>query len=80
MKVVYGVFVETFSGVKGAGGAPCFFVSMICCVVMGDASPKSGVIRDEKRNLFLHINQTPIAQWFKEQFGLGQEQRRGIRM
>ena len=38
------------------------------------------VIRDEKRNLFLHINQTPIAQWFKEQFGLGQEQRRGIRM
>ena len=37
------------------------------------------VIRDEKRNLFLHINQTPIAQWFKEQFGLGQEKRRGIR-
>ena len=27
------------------------------------------VIRDEKRNLFLHINETPIAQWFKEQFG-----------
>ena len=25
------------------------------------------VIRDEKRNLFLHINETPIAQWFKEQ-------------
>ena len=38
------------------------------------------VIRDEKRNLFLHINQTPIAQWFKEQFGLGQEQRRGIKI
>ncbi len=48
------------------------------------------VIRDEKRNLFLHINQTPIAplglwdalpskEWFKEQFGLGQEQRRGLR-
>jgi len=37
------------------------------------------VIRDEKRNLFLHINETPITQWFKEQFGLGQEQRRGIR-
>ena len=34
------------------------------------------VIRDEKRNLCLHINQTPIAQWFKEQLGLGQEQRR----
>ena len=34
------------------------------------------VIRDEKRDLFLHINQIPIAQWFKEQFGLGQEQRR----
>ena len=37
------------------------------------------VIRDEKRNLFLHINETPIAQWLKEQFGIGQEQRRGIR-
>ena len=38
------------------------------------------VIRDEKRNLFLHINETPIAQWFKEQFGLGQEQRRGMKI
>ena len=38
------------------------------------------VVRDEKRNLFLLINETPIAQWFKEQFGLGQEQRRGIKM
>ena len=37
------------------------------------------VIRDEKRILFLHINQTPIAQWYKEQFGLEQEQRRGIK-
>ena len=39
------------------------------------------VIRDEKRNLFLHINETPIAQWFHEQFGIGQSetQRRGIR-
>ena len=37
------------------------------------------VIRDEKRNLFLHINQTPIAQWFNEQFGIGNEQRRGLR-
>lgn len=37
------------------------------------------VIMDEKRNLFLHINKTPIAQWFKEQFGIGQEQRRGLR-
>ena len=36
------------------------------------------VIRDEKRNLFLHINERPIAQWFKEQLGIGQEQRRGI--
>jgi hypothetical protein len=34
------------------------------------------VIRDGKRNLFLHINQIPIAQWFKEQFGLGREQHR----
>jgi hypothetical protein len=40
---------------------------------------KSQVIMDDKRNLFLHINETPIAQWFKEQFGIGQEQRRGIR-
>ena len=38
------------------------------------------VIADEKRFLFLHINETPIVQWFKEQFGLGQEQRRGIKM
>ena len=39
------------------------------------------VIMDEKRNLFLHINQTPVAQWFHEQFGIGQSesQRRGIR-
>ena len=39
------------------------------------------VIRDEKRNLFLHINETPIAQWFKEQFRIGQSesQRKGIR-
>ena len=40
---------------------------------------KAQVIMDDKRNLFLHINETPIAQWFKEQFGIGQEQRRGIR-
>lgn len=39
------------------------------------------VIRDEKRNLFLHINETPIAQWFMEQFGIGhsESQRKGIR-
>ena len=37
------------------------------------------VIRDEKRNLFLHINETPIVQWFKEQFGIGQELRKGLR-
>lgn len=37
------------------------------------------VIMDEKRNLFLHINETPITQWFMEQFGIGQEQRKGIR-
>ena len=29
------------------------------------------MIRDEKRDLFLHINETPIAQWFKQQLGLG---------
>ena len=40
------------------------------------------VIRDEKRNLFLYINETPIAQWFKEQFGLSQNviQKKGIRL
>ena len=38
------------------------------------------VIRDEKRNLFLQINETPITQWFKEQFDLEQEQRRDIRV
>ena len=38
------------------------------------------VIRDEKRNLFLHINQMPIAQWFWEQFGTGQEQRRKLKL
>ena len=39
------------------------------------------VVRDEKRNLFLHINETPITQWFKEQLGIGQSesQRKGIR-
>ena len=34
------------------------------------------VIRDETRNLFLHINETPITQWFKEQFRLSQSQTR----
>lgn len=39
------------------------------------------VIRDDRRFLFLHINNTPVAQWFKEQFGLGQSetQKKGIR-
>ena len=39
------------------------------------------VIRDEKQNLFLHINETPIAQWFMEQIGLSQKetQKKGIR-
>ena len=39
------------------------------------------VIKDEKRNLFLHINQMPIVQWFREQFGLSEKenQRKGIR-
>ena len=36
------------------------------------------VIRDDKRNLSLHINHTPIAQWFREQFGIGQEQKRAM--
>jgi len=38
------------------------------------------VIMDEKRYLFLHINETPIAQWFKEKFGIAQEQRRHPRI
>ena len=40
------------------------------------------VIMDEKRNLFLHINETPITQWFKEQFRLSQSQtqKKGIRL
>ena len=38
------------------------------------------LIRDEKRNLFLHINETPITQWFKKQLGIEQEQRRDIRV
>ena len=39
------------------------------------------VIRDDRRFLFLHINNTPVALWFKEQFGLGQSetQKKGIR-
>ena len=39
------------------------------------------IIRDEKRNLFLHINETPIVLWFKEQFGIEQseKQKKGIR-
>ena len=36
------------------------------------------VIMDGKRNLFLHINETPIAQWFKEQFGIEQEHRKTL--
>lgn len=38
------------------------------------------VIMDEKRFLFLHINDTPIIQWFVEKFRIGQEQQRGLRM
>ncbi|MBO5539108.1 MAG: hypothetical protein J5971_08740 [Prevotella sp.] len=30
---------------------------------------KAQVIMDDKRNLFLHINETPITQWFKEDSG-----------
>lgn len=38
------------------------------------------VIMDEKRNLFLHINETPIAQWFMEQFGIGQSKKHFFRL
>lgn len=36
------------------------------------------LIRDEKRNLFLHINETPITQWFMEQINV--ENRIGVRL
>ena len=32
------------------------------------------IIMDEKHFLFLHINGTPITQWFKEQFGVCQKE------
>ena len=40
------------------------------------------VIRDEKLNLFLNINEIPITRWFKEQFGLSQSQtqKKGFRL
>lgn len=38
------------------------------------------VIRNEKRNLFLYINETPIAQWFMEQFGIGQSKKQFLRV
>ncbi len=38
------------------------------------------VIRDEKRNLILHINETSIAQWFMEQFGIGQSKKQFLRL
>jgi len=50
------------------------------CNVLAD-NVTAQVIMDEKRNMFLHINETPIALWFREQFGLSQKktQRKGIR-
>ena len=38
------------------------------------------VIMDDKRNLFLHIKETPIAPWFRMQLGIGQEQQRGLKI
>ena len=35
------------------------------------------VIRDEKQNMFLHINKMPIVQWFKEQLNIGLEKQKG---
>ena len=37
------------------------------------------VIRDEKRNLFLQIDKTPITQWFKENNALRKVLQKGIR-
>ena len=51
------------------------------CNALAD-NVKAQVIRNEKRNLFLEINQIPITQWFREQIGLSQKetQRKGIRL
>lgn len=57
----------------------CLHSNEYRCNVLAD-NVTAHVIMDEKRNLFLHINQMPIMQWFKEQFGIGQEQRRGFRV
>ena len=38
------------------------------------------IIRDQMKNLVLMIDRVPVAQWFKEQFGIGQEQRKNIRI
>lgn len=39
------------------------------------------VKQDSKRNLFLFINEMPIAKWFQKQMGVGQSetQNRGLR-
>ena len=44
------------------------------------ANVTAQVIVDEKRFLFLRINGTPIAQWFKEQFGINQEHKRALKL
>ena len=49
------------------------------CNVLAD-NVTAQVIMDEKRNLFLHINKTPIAPWFRMQFGIGQEQHRELKL
>ena len=36
--------------------------------------------QDSKRNLFLFINEMPIAKWFKEQFGMEKEQRKSLHL
>lgn len=36
------------------------------------------VIRDEKRNLFLLINDIPITQWFREQYSNKLEKKSGL--
>ena len=69
-----------YHGVCIMGSVPTIYSNEYRRNVLAD-NVAAQVIRDEKRNLFLYINQTPIAQWFKEQFRIGQSesQRKGIR-
>ena len=55
----------------------CLHSNEYRCNALAD-NVSAQVIRDEKRNLYLHFNQIPIAQWFKEQINV--ENRIGVRL